>query len=84
MTMRALLQVTQVLVSEGSDLVSFTAVCRDDQYPEDGSDEDNTFARWSPSASFEITIANPALFGKFRPGQRYYVDFSEAPSRPAS
>lgn len=49
-------------------------------YPEDGSDEDNTYARFSPNASCSITVANPALIGKFVPGQRYYVDFIPADS----
>lgn len=48
------------------------------KYPEDGSDEDNTFAKYSPSADLKIYIANPALFGKFEVGQKFYVDFTEA------
>jgi hypothetical protein len=47
-------------------------------YPEDGTDEDNTFARFSPGASLSINIANPALWGKFRHGDKFYVDFSPA------
>jgi hypothetical protein len=53
------------------------AVCAS-KYPEDGLDEDNTFAKFSPSASFSITIANPALFGAFKVGEKYYLDFSKA------
>jgi hypothetical protein len=44
----------------------------------DGVSEDNSFARWSPSGSFEIQIANPNLFDKFEVGQRYYLDFTAA------
>lgn len=47
-------------------------------YTEDGSDEDNTYAKFSPSAHFTIDIMNPALFGKFEAGQKYYVDFTPA------
>jgi len=36
----------------------------------------HTFARFTPSASLQICIANPALFGEFEPGQKYYVDFT--------
>ena len=46
------------------------------RYPEDGSDEDNTYAKFSPSASFDIMIANPALIGKFAVGDTFYVDFT--------
>ncbi len=49
------------------------------KYPADGSDEDNSYAKWSPSANLSINIANPALFGKFEVGQTYYVDFTPAP-----
>lgn len=48
------------------------------EYPEDGSDEDNTYAKFSPDANFSILIANPALFGKFKVGEKYYLDFTQA------
>lgn len=57
--------------------VTFFAVGKT-PYPEDGSDENNTFAKWSPQAKFEINIANPALFGKYEVGQEHYVDFAPA------
>lgn len=47
-------------------------------YPEDGSDEDNTYARFSPSADFRLLIANPVLFGQFKPEQKYYIDMTLA------
>lgn len=49
------------------------------KYEGEGADEDNTYARYSPSAQFTIWIANPALFGKFKAGDRFYVDFTPAP-----
>lgn len=33
----------------GNEIVRFTAVSKSDGYPADGSDEDNTFAKFSPS-----------------------------------
>lgn len=59
-----------------SEILKFRAVARKDSYPSDGSDEDNTYARFSPSVSCEITVANPELIGKFYPGEFYYVDFT--------
>ena len=47
-------------------------------YPADGSDEDNTYAKFSPGAQLSINIANPALYGKFVVGEKYYVDFTKA------
>ena len=48
------------------------------KYPADGSDENNTFARWSPSGMLSLTVANPALHGKFAEGEEYYLDFTKA------
>lgn len=73
-TMRAKLKVTSVTVHETCDIVKMAAVCKDD-YDSSGLDENNTYAVASPSAEFGVTIANPALFGKFRPGQQFYVEF---------
>ena len=47
-------------------------------YPDDGSDENNTYAKFSPGAHLEINIANPALWGQFKVGDAYYVDFTRA------
>ena len=49
-------------------------------FDKDGNSEDNTFARWSPSGKFEMTITNPNLFGKFKAGEKYYLDFTKAES----
>ena len=81
--MRAKFVVTEVNVHrhEGEttgEQVSFNAVAKSGTYPADGSDDDNSYARWSPSASCSIYIANPALFGKFERGQKFYVDFTPA------
>jgi len=73
--MRAKLRVASVQpVGDCEDLL-FSAVAKS-AYPEDGSDENNTFARYTPSAKLRMTIANPALIGKFSEGQEFYVDFT--------
>lgn len=77
-TMRAKLKLTSVTLSETSDQLKFSAVCKAGPYPEDGLDEDNTFAKFTPAAELTMTVNNPALLGKFRPGQKFYVDFTEA------
>ena len=83
-TMRAKLQVTFVHEyfygpekSKSGEVLSMCGVCKN-KYDETGLDEDNTFAKFSPSADFKINIANPALWGKFAVGQKFYVDFTEA------
>lgn len=76
--MRAKLQIASVTKhSAECEQLKFHGVAAK-SYPADGSDEDNTFAKFSPSVSLDITIMNPALVGQFEPGQRFYVDFTSA------
>lgn len=78
--MRAKVKVTAVTMTDHADTVKFVPVAKSSAYPKDGSDEDNTFAKFSPSGEFILTIANPALLGKYRPGQTFYVDFTPVPA----
>ena|SRR5258708_18252041 len=59
------------------EVLTMHAVAKNSAYPDDGTDEDNTFARWSPGANLNINIANPDLFGKFSVGDKFYVDFTK-------
>ena len=78
--MRAKFSVSHIEVfGENSEKVHFRAVGPKGAYPEDGSDENNTYAKWSPSANCDIHILNPALTGKFAIGDTFYVDFTPAP-----
>ena len=79
MNMRAKMKVAAVTQhNETCEELEFSAVCKNDGYPADGSDENNTFAKWTPSATLKMTITNPALVGKFTQGQEVYVDFTPA------
>ena len=60
-----------------SETVSMHAVCKN-KYDESGLDEDNTFAKFTPGASFVIQIANPDLWGMLKFGDKFYVDFTPA------
>lgn len=86
--MRAKLQVTYVqelfftdkekqTSEKFGEQLMFCAVSRNDAYPEDGSDENNTYAKYSPSANFTLDCRNPALWGKFKTGDQFYVDFTK-------
>ena len=85
-TMRAKLQVGFVREifngfnkAKSEEVLSMHAVCRPNGYSDTGGlDEDNTFAMYSPGANLSINIANPALFGKFKVGDKFYVDFTPA------
>jgi hypothetical protein len=76
--MRAKMKVADMSITETSDRVHMLAVSKPEGYPADGSDEDNTFALWTPQGELTITINNPALLGKLRPGKKLYLDFYEA------
>lgn len=78
--MRAKMRVSSVQKHGDGESVSFSAVGRNEAYPDDGSDENNTFAKFTPSADARLYIANPDLLGKFSPGDTFYVDFKPAPS----
>ena len=43
-----------------------------------GTPEDNTFSKFTPSASLSLTVTNPTLLGQFNPGEKFYVDFTPA------
>lgn len=58
------------------EFLAFNAVAKSEAYPDDGADEDNSYARWTPQAAMSMTINNPALFGKFKAGDKFYVDFT--------
>lgn len=49
---------------------------------DDGIPENKRFNQASPTGEMSILVSNPALAGKFRPGQRFYLDFTEAPDSP--
>ena len=63
--------------TDDSENLMFCGVSKCNGYPEDGSDENNTFAKFSPCVDFRMTIQNPNLYGKFKVGQEFYVDFTE-------
>lgn len=43
---------------------------------ENGRNDDNTFARWTPSGEIKLQINNPDLIGQITPGEEYLVDFT--------
>lgn len=75
--MRAKMEVENVLVTGYGETVQMKPVCSASFGPE-GESEDNTFARYTPAGGLHLTITNPELLGKIRPGMKFYVDFTEA------
>lgn len=47
-------------------------------FDEVGASEDNSFARWTPSGSLEMTVQNPDLFGTIKAGDNFRLTFEKA------
>jgi len=75
-SMRCKVTIQEVHLHGATETIIARPVCKPGGYPPDGADEDNTFARWSPSGEFRLCIANPDLFDTYKPGQVFYVDWT--------
>ena len=81
--MRAKMRVVSA-ISEGQgenksgEMLSFSAVGKKGAYGEDGLDENNTYAKFTPSGSADLYVTNPALFDQFTVDDEHYVDFTKA------
>lgn len=74
--MRAKVRITGIEKHDDArEALTFSFPAKDGAYPDDGSDEDQQFARFSPSGALSLTIANPNLAGKFAVGDTFYLDF---------
>jgi mannose-6-phosphate isomerase-like protein (cupin superfamily) len=74
--MRAKVKVTTVSAHETCEEVIMHPVSSG-VFDSHGVSEDNTFAKYTPSGEVKLTINNPDLIGKIKPGQTYYVDFTQ-------
>jgi hypothetical protein len=79
MLMKAKMQVSQVTDFGGNNQqVKMAPVCGRQPFGLNGESEDNTFARYTPSGELTLTITNPDLLGKLKPGQVFYLEFTAA------
>lgn len=69
--------VNSVEVFSGAETVKMYPVSGD-SFGANGESEDNTYARYTPSGEVRLNITNPDLIGKFKPGQKFYADFTPA------
>lgn len=74
--MRAKMQIQSVKLNLGgySETLELIAV-----YGGSTNDEDNSFAKTTPSGSIKLEIANKELHGVYKPGDTFYVDFTPVP-----
>ena len=69
--------VTPLEFTPPSEDLVFTAVT-EAAFDQDGNSEDNDFSKWTPTGVLTMRVTNPALLGTFKPGTKYYLDFTEA------
>lgn len=50
------------------------------KYDHHNTPEDNSYSKYTPSASMNMTVTNPDLSDKIKPGMQFYVDFTLIPS----
>jgi len=74
-TTRAKVKVDTVTASEYSQELKLTPVVG-------GNPEDNSFAKATPTGSIQLTVTNKDLWGKFKPGDMFFVDFTRCPNQP--
>lgn len=82
--MRCKVQIHEVNLYGTTEQIVARPVCKSGSYPADGTDEDNTFAKFSPSGELKLSIANPELLGVYKPGQKFYVDWTPIPEPQAA
>jgi len=75
--MRAKMRIGSVIKHTHCENLQLFAVGKNGPYDTDGADENNTFAKFTPSADMTIQIANPDLFGKFEVDDEFYLDFTK-------
>lgn len=75
--MRAKMMITSITRASGCEVLKMSAVSSGG-FDVNGLSDDNTYAKFSPSGELSLTVANPALLGKFNPGEKYYLDFTRA------
>ena len=71
----SVVQFTNINDEVSSENITFYGVSKP-RYDDDGLDDDNTYAKFSPTLRIDITIQNPNLFGKYEIDQQYYIDFT--------
>jgi hypothetical protein len=76
--MRAKMKVESIHITEHGESIQMNAVCGTGAFGAKGESEDNTYARFTPAGSINLTVNNPDLLGTIKPGQKFYVDFTLA------
>lgn len=71
MTMRAKFLVHSVTIQKDCEQLTMHPVTYD-------NNENASFSKYTPAGKLELTITNENLWGEFKPGDEYYIDFTKA------
>ena len=72
---RAKIKIDAINRAPGVDTLIASPVT-DTKLGDGGRNEDNSFARYTPSGEIKLTITNPELIGQISPGEEFLVDFT--------
>lgn len=74
MDIKAKFRCNQVDRHPTHEFVTFTPV-----YSDDKTSENYSWSKYTPSGKLEMSITNNACWGKFNPGDEYYLILSPVP-----
>lgn len=74
MNVRAKFKVESVTKYTWGEVIKMNAVCYD------GTEENASFSKYTPTGSFEMHVTNENLFGHFKPDEEHYFDISLVPA----
>jgi hypothetical protein len=77
--MKAKMTIVSVDRQVGQDILKMTPVGQPCGRPRHGHDEDNTYSKYTPAGSLELTVTNPTMIGTFEPGDTYHLEFRKVP-----
>ena len=70
MNIRAKFVCETVLKDSSNETVKLRAVTCD------GSKDNESWSKWTPSGELTMSVSNPAAHGAFVPGKSYFIDIS--------
>ena len=81
MTTRALFTVNDVLARQDSAGKTVSQIVRmNPSYVSNPENPNHAFWKATPTGNLEMTINNEQVFGFFKPGKSYWLDFTEVES----
>lgn len=82
---RALFVVSDVLERKDADGGTMSQIVKlNPSFANKPDDPNHAFWKATPTGNLEMTINNPAVFGFFKPGKSYFLDFTAIEATPVA